>query len=191
LDPWGLGVSFIYKLYSVGARTEPCGTPASISLGVDSSPSTETLNFLWDRYEPISFIKLTESCNFDNLYNKPGCHVVSKAFSMSKNTASLSYSLGTCSSNSACLLQVFDVLWSDPQPSDGCIPNSLRGAGTYFGPDVTENFLQKYRLLYLIRSHECKPGGYELTHSSKVRYLPSFVNTPRYKALITLNFEAK
>jgi len=45
------GVSFIYKLYSVGARTEPCGTPAFISLGVDSSPSTETLNFWWDRNE--------------------------------------------------------------------------------------------------------------------------------------------
>ncbi|XP_021924333.1 serine/threonine-protein phosphatase rdgC isoform X1 [Zootermopsis nevadensis] len=64
--------------------------------------------------------------------------------------------------------QVFDILWSDPQPGDGCFPNSLRGAGTYFGPDVTEKFLQKYKLLYLIRSHECKPGGYELTHSSKV-----------------------
>jgi serine/threonine-protein phosphatase with EF-hand domain len=67
------------------------------------------------------------------------------------------------------LFQVFDILWSDPQPGDGCIPNSLRGAGTYFGPDVTEKFLQKYKLLYLIRSHECKPGGYELTHGSKVR----------------------
>ncbi|XP_069691872.1 serine/threonine-protein phosphatase rdgC [Periplaneta americana] len=64
--------------------------------------------------------------------------------------------------------QVFDILWSDPQPGDGCIPNSLRGAGTYFGPDVTEKFLQKYKLLYLIRSHECKPGGYELTHGSKL-----------------------
>jgi diadenosine tetraphosphatase ApaH/serine/threonine PP2A family protein phosphatase len=64
---------------------------------------------------------------------------------------------------------VFDILWSDPQAGDGCIPNSLRGAGTYFGPDVTEKFLQKYKLLYLVRSHECKPDGYELTHSTKVR----------------------
>jgi diadenosine tetraphosphatase ApaH/serine/threonine PP2A family protein phosphatase len=66
------------------------------------------------------------------------------------------------------LFQVFDILWSDPQPADGCIANSLRGAGTYFGPDVTEKFLQKHKLLYLIRSHECKPEGYELTHGSKV-----------------------
>jgi hypothetical protein len=70
---------------------EPCGTPASISLDVDSSPSTETLNFLWDRYELVSFIKLTESCNFDNLYKNPGCHVVAKAFLMFKNTAAVPY----------------------------------------------------------------------------------------------------
>jgi hypothetical protein len=78
----------MYKLYSVGASMELCDTPASISLGVDSSPSTETLNFLCDLYL-ISFITLTESCYFDNLYNKPGCHVVSKAFSVSKNTAAV------------------------------------------------------------------------------------------------------
>ncbi|XP_067004767.2 serine/threonine-protein phosphatase rdgC [Anabrus simplex] len=64
--------------------------------------------------------------------------------------------------------QVFDLLWSDPQPIEGCVPNSLRGAGTYFGPDVTDKFLQKYKMLYLVRSHECKPGGYEVTHGSKV-----------------------
>jgi hypothetical protein len=43
-DVWG--VSFMYRLYNVGDRTEPCGTPACISLGVYSSPSTETLNFI-------------------------------------------------------------------------------------------------------------------------------------------------
>jgi hypothetical protein len=40
------GVSLIYRQYNVGDRTEPCGTPAYIFLGVDSSPSTEILNFL-------------------------------------------------------------------------------------------------------------------------------------------------
>jgi hypothetical protein len=30
----------------LGDRTEPCGTPACIFLGMDISPSTETLNFL-------------------------------------------------------------------------------------------------------------------------------------------------
>lgn len=65
---------------------------------------------------------------------------------------------------------MFDILWSDPQPSDGCIPNALRGAGTYFGPDVTADFLKKNRLELLIRSHECKPDGYELMHDNKVLF---------------------
>ncbi|KAK6620486.1 hypothetical protein RUM44_006888 [Polyplax serrata] len=64
--------------------------------------------------------------------------------------------------------QVFDLLWSDPQGHNGCIPNSLRGAGTYFGPDVTKKFLEKNKMLFLIRSHECKPWGYEMAHDDKV-----------------------
>ncbi|KAK4887062.1 hypothetical protein RN001_003333 [Aquatica leii] len=64
--------------------------------------------------------------------------------------------------------QVFDILWSDPQPCDGCIPNGLRGAGTYFGPDVTKKFLKRNKMMYLVRSHECKPEGYELNHNNKV-----------------------
>lgn len=64
--------------------------------------------------------------------------------------------------------QVFDILWSDPQHNEGCQPNGLRGAGTYFGPDVTHNFLQKYKLEFLVRSHECKQNGYEKVHKEKV-----------------------
>jgi hypothetical protein len=66
-------------LYNVEDRTEPCGTPACISLSVDISPSTELM----------SFTKLIENFNLDNLYSKPGCHVVSKAFSISKNTSAV------------------------------------------------------------------------------------------------------
>lgn len=65
-------------------------------------------------------------------------------------------------------MQVFDILWSDPQHNEGCQPNGLRGAGTYFGPDVTHNFLQKYKLEFLVRSHECKQNGYEKVHKDKV-----------------------
>lgn len=64
--------------------------------------------------------------------------------------------------------QVFDILWSDPQHNEGCQPNGLRGAGTYFGPDVTRNFLQKNKLVFVVRSHECKHDGYEIVHSGKV-----------------------
>ncbi|XP_067643851.1 serine/threonine-protein phosphatase rdgC isoform X2 [Eurosta solidaginis] len=64
--------------------------------------------------------------------------------------------------------QIFDIMWSDPQPNEGCKPNALRGAGTYFGPDVTKEFLAKYKLKFLVRSHECKPDGHEFTHDGQV-----------------------
>ncbi|XP_058980041.1 serine/threonine-protein phosphatase rdgC [Musca domestica] len=64
--------------------------------------------------------------------------------------------------------QLFDIMWSDPQHNDGCLPNSLRGAGTYFGPDVTRNFLEQHKLELLVRSHECKVDGYEFVHDDKV-----------------------
>jgi hypothetical protein len=79
----------MYKLYSDGVNTEHCGTPACISLGVDNSPSTESLNVLLVRNEVISFVKFAGNCYFVILYSKPGCHVVSKAFSMSRNTATV------------------------------------------------------------------------------------------------------
>lgn len=63
---------------------------------------------------------------------------------------------------------MFDILWSDPQHNEGCRPNGLRGAGTYFGPDVSLKFLHKYKLEFLVRSHECKHDGYEIMHSGKV-----------------------
>lgn len=46
--------------------------------------------------------------------------------------------------------------------------NALRGAGTYFGPDVTSTFLQKNKMSFIVRSHECKPGGYEIMHNGNV-----------------------
>ncbi|MEE6468660.1 hypothetical protein FKM82_008347 [Ascaphus truei] len=64
--------------------------------------------------------------------------------------------------------QVVDLLWSDPRNQSGCSPNSSRGGGCYFGPDVTTKLLDKYNLKMLIRSHECKQEGYELCHNGKV-----------------------
>ena len=44
---------------------------------------------------------------------------------------------------------------------------SKRGVSCQFGPDVTERFLTENKLDFIIRSHEVKPEGYEVTHNGK------------------------
>ncbi|KAI5612773.1 serine/threonine-protein phosphatase with EF-hands 2-like isoform X2, partial [Silurus asotus] len=66
------------------------------------------------------------------------------------------------------LMQIVDLLWSDPMPQDGCVPNEVRGGGCYWGPDVTQKVLERHNLHLLIRSHECKQDGYEFCHNRRV-----------------------
>ncbi|XP_059099282.1 serine/threonine-protein phosphatase 5-like [Tigriopus californicus] len=60
-----------------------------------------------------------------------------------------------------------DLLWSDPQRENGREPNS-RGFSCVFGPDITQRFLTKNNLLYIVRSHECVQYGYDLCHDDTV-----------------------
>ncbi|KAM9820115.1 serine/threonine-protein phosphatase with EF-hands 2 [Neosynchiropus ocellatus] len=64
--------------------------------------------------------------------------------------------------------QIVDLLWSDPMPQNGCIPNEVRGGGCCWGPDVTADVLGRHKLQLLIRSHECKQDGYEFCHNRRV-----------------------
>ncbi|KAG9132064.1 hypothetical protein Leryth_022507 [Lithospermum erythrorhizon] len=60
-----------------------------------------------------------------------------------------------------------ELLWSDPQPQPGRGP-SKRGVGVSFGGDVTKKFLQENNLDLVVRSHEVKDEGYEITHDGKL-----------------------
>ena len=64
-------------------------------------------------------------------------------------------------------------------------------SGVIWGPDVTRRFLENNSLEYIIRSHEVKDNGYEVTHDGKcitVFSAPNYCDTMGNKgAFITLD----
>ena len=56
---------------------------------------------------------------------------------------------------------IFQIMWNDPKSGLSGFMDSFRGMGIkFFGEDVFEEFMKKYKLNYLIRAHECFPEGY-------------------------------
>ncbi|XP_021605057.1 LOW QUALITY PROTEIN: serine/threonine-protein phosphatase 7-like [Manihot esculenta] len=85
-----------------------------------------------------------------------------------------------------------DVLWSDPTMRPGLSPNKERGIGLLWGPDCTEEFLKKFHLKLIIRSHEGpdarekRPGlagmdeGYTIDHVVESGKLITVFSAPDY-----------
>lgn len=70
------------------------------------------------------------------------------------------------------------LLWSDPFEGAGSMI-SMRGAGHQFGYDITEKFLNKNKLVAIIRGHEpCE--GYKFNHNNLVLTLFSRVGDPYF-----------
>ena len=60
-----------------------------------------------------------------------------------------------------------ELLWSDPKEDNG-VSTSIRGAGSSFGPNITDKFLKENKLKLLIRSHEVRMEGYQIEPGGKV-----------------------
>lgn len=61
-----------------------------------------------------------------------------------------------------------ELLWTDPKETDGISPNSNRGIGIQFGPDITTRFCENNNLSGVIRSHEVRMEGYTREHNGKL-----------------------
>ena len=72
-----------------------------------------------------------------------------------------------------------ELLWSDPRDESGWRPSD-RGIGVFFGPDITDKFLNDNNLEFIIRSHEVKMEGYEIQHGGKLITLFSAPNYDDY-----------
>jgi len=59
------------------------------------------------------------------------------------------------------------TLWSDPRHIQGT-EKSQRGAGVYFGKDITKSFFKDSGIELLVRSHEVCALGYEFCHDDRV-----------------------
>lgn len=59
------------------------------------------------------------------------------------------------------------MLWSDPDNEIEGFDNSPRGAGLLWGIDVSDAFLSKNQLKFMIRSHQVVDSGFEYFHDKR------------------------
>mmetsp|Transcript_13859 Transcript_13859/g.18953 ORF Transcript_13859/g.18953 Transcript_13859/m.18953 type:complete len:216 (-) Transcript_13859:202-849(-) len=88
---------------------------------------------------------------------------------------------------------LYEFLWSDPRDGmTGLAHNKARGGGYVFGQDVTEKFLNRNNLSWMIRSHEVQMEGFQRVHRGKIITLfsaPNYCGQYGNKAAI-IRFEA-
>lgn len=94
------GLNLYRNVTTWGHRTRTCGAHARVCLDVNISLLTETLKFSSQRKELMCLITLIVNFNLCNFYSKQRWHVVSKRFSISKNTETVD------------ILLKFEITWS-------------------------------------------------------------------------------
>ncbi|CAK9050521.1 unnamed protein product [Durusdinium trenchii] len=60
-----------------------------------------------------------------------------------------------------------DLMWADPHDGSGSIGSQRGGSAKMFGADMTEQFLKRNDLSFIIRSHEVKDEGFEWQQNEK------------------------
>jgi protein phosphatase len=60
-----------------------------------------------------------------------------------------------------------DMMWSDPRDDIRGTEPSTRGAGVFFGEDITERFCAQNGVSLVVRSHECVKEGYLYQHKQR------------------------
>jgi diadenosine tetraphosphatase ApaH/serine/threonine PP2A family protein phosphatase len=91
---------------------------------------------------------------------------------------------------------MMQIIWNDPKEGLKGFSESYRGPGIkFFGEDVFSQFMERYQLRYLIRSHEVFEEGYKwffnkrlLSIFSSANYRGSFSPNPASYAVIKDNY---
>lgn len=73
-----------------------------------------------------------------------------------------------------------DMLWSDPNEMVKGVCASPRGAGKFFGENVTAEVLKCFKVEILVRGHEPCNEGFKMNHKGRVLTLFSRKGSPYY-----------